>query len=91
MIHPCPKFIGCLAKPSLKLGYGQVIDLLHNSHNTPVPYPTRHHSVTEMCTCVHIPVIKWCIMGYISDPFVGFVKWVHQFNILSGFAYLLIP
>ena len=23
-----------------------------------------HHLVTEMCTCVHISVTKWCIVGY---------------------------
>ena len=23
-----------------------------------------HHFVTEMCTCVHISVTKWCIMGH---------------------------
>ena len=23
-----------------------------------------HHFVTEMCTCVHISVTKWCIVGY---------------------------
>ena len=34
------------------------IDLLHNSHNAPVPYPTMHYFVTEMCTCVHISVKK---------------------------------
>ena len=26
----------------------------HQFHNAPVPYPTMHHSVTEMCTCVHM-------------------------------------
>ena len=29
------------------------IDQYHISHNAPVPYPTMHHFVTEMCTCVH--------------------------------------
>ena len=29
------------------------IDQNHKSHNAPVPYPTMHHFVTEMCTCVH--------------------------------------
>ena len=29
------------------------IDLLHKSQNAPVPYPTMHHFVTEMCTCAH--------------------------------------
>ena len=40
---------------------------LHKSHNAPVPYPTMHHFVTEMCTQVHICVTKWCIVGYLSD------------------------
>ena len=26
------------------------IDLLHKSHNAPVPYPTMHHFVAEICT-----------------------------------------
>ena len=26
-----------------------------------------HYFVTEMCTCVHISVTKWCIVGYFSD------------------------
>ena len=43
------------------------INLLHKSHNAPVPYPTMHHFVTEMCTCVHISVTKWCIVGYLTD------------------------
>ena len=25
-----------------------------------------HHFVTEMCTCVHISVKKWCIVGHLS-------------------------
>ena len=29
------------------------------SHNAPF--------VTEMCTCVHISVTKWCIVGYMPD------------------------
>ena len=24
-----------------------------------------HHCVSEMCTCVHISVTKWCIVGYL--------------------------
>ena len=35
--------------------------MLHKSHNAPVPYPTMHHFVTEMCPCAHISVTKWCI------------------------------
>ena len=29
------------------------IDPSHKSHNAPVPYPTMHLFVTEMCTCAH--------------------------------------
>ena len=43
------------------------IDLLHKYHNASVPYPTIHHFVTEMCTCVHISVTKWCIVGNFSN------------------------
>ena len=28
--------------------------------------PTKHHFVTEMCTCVHISVTKRCIVGYVT-------------------------
>ena len=37
------------------------------SHNAPLPYPTMHHFVTEMGTCVHISVTKWCIVGYLFN------------------------
>ena len=43
------------------------VDLLRESHNAPVPYPTMHHFATEMCTRVHTSVAKWCIVGYRSD------------------------
>ena len=39
-------------------------DLSHISHNAPNKYPTMHHFVTEMCTCVHISFTNWCIVGY---------------------------
>ena len=29
--------------------------------------PTMHYFVTEMCTCVHISITKWCIVGYLSN------------------------
>ena len=32
-----------------------------------VPHPTMHHFVTEMCTCVHISVTKWCIVEYLIN------------------------
>ena len=43
------------------------VELLHKSHNAPVPYPTMHHIVTEMCAHAHIYVTKWCIVGYFYD------------------------
>ena len=44
-------------------------DPSHKSQNASVPYPTMHHFVAEMCTCVHISVTKWCIVGYGTDAF----------------------
>ena len=35
-----------------------VIDPSHKSHNAFGHYPTMHHSVTEMCTHMHISVTK---------------------------------
>ena len=43
------------------------IDWWHKSHNATVLYPTMQHFLTEMCTCVHISVTKWCILGHLSD------------------------
>ena len=43
------------------------INLLHESHNALVPYPTMHHFVTEICTCVHISVTKWSVVGHLSN------------------------
>ena len=39
----------------------------YHTHNAPIPYPTMHQFVTEMCTNVHISVTKWCIMGFLFD------------------------
>ena len=52
---------------SLHSPNGMQIDQSHKPHNASVPYPIMHHFVTEMCTCVHISVTKWCILGYLSD------------------------
>ena len=43
-------------------------------HNAPVPYPTIHHVVTEMCTCVHISATKCCIVGYTSNAIASMFK-----------------
>ena len=37
-----------------------LIDLIHKSHNAPVPYPTMHHSEQK---CAHF-CSEWCIVGY---------------------------
>ena len=34
--------------------FSGAIDLIHKSHNAPVPYPTMHHFVTEMCACIFL-------------------------------------
>ena len=44
---------------------GLAIDLLHKSHNALVAYPTMHHYVTEICTCVG----EWCSVEYV---------WMHR-------------
>ena len=51
--------------------FGQTLDLMHNSHDAPVPYPTMHQLLTAMCTCVHIVVTKWCIVGYSYNALWG--------------------
>ena len=47
--------------------YGIPVNMSYESHNASSPYPTMHHFVAEMCTCVHISVTKWCIVGYMFD------------------------
>ena len=37
-----------------------MIDQFHKSNNTPIPYPTMHHSEQK---CDHF-CSEWCIMGY---------------------------
>ena len=39
----------------------------HQSYNALDLHATMHHFVTEMCTCVHISVTKWCIVWYRSN------------------------
>ena len=59
--------------------YERPIYLLHKSHNAQLPFPTMHHFITEMCTCVHISVTKWCIARYLSSAMRSFVRrvWLH--------------
>ena len=44
-----------------------LINPSHKSQNASVLYHTMQQFVTEMCTCVHIAVTKFCIVGYLSD------------------------
>ena len=56
---------------------GAPIDLLHNSHNAPVPYLTMHHFVTEMCMCPHF-CYKMVHFGIFIECIVGFVRKVYR-------------
>ena len=71
-----------------------VIDLLHNSHNAPVPYPTMHYFVTEMCTGGHISVTKWCIVGYLYnalwDMWDGFIFYYFPNEIYQTPLYIYV-
>ena len=54
--------------------------LLHKSHIEPVPYPTMHHFVTEMCTFLLQSGALWDIcpvhygMGLIDLPAIWETK-----------------
>ena len=61
---------------------GDAIDLLHKSHIAPVQYPTMHHFVTEMCTCVHISVTKLCIVVYLSNALWDLWNWFINVTLL---------
>ena len=41
-----------------------------------VPYPTMHHFVTQMGTCVHISVLKWCLQPLNGPQFHVFIRHV---------------
>ena len=55
------------------------IDLLHKSHNAPVPYPSQTHNAlfckTNEHICAHF-CYKWCIVGYLSNLHYC-VRWVY--------------
>ena len=58
------------------------------TRNAPIPYPTVHHFLTEMCTGVHISVTKCCIVWYFSDAlwdlWHGFIILGHIISRVSG-------
>ena len=58
-----------------------MIDLYHKSHNASLPYPTIHHFVAEMCTCMHISVTKWCVVGYLFGALWDFE--MGQYSLLN--------
>ena len=67
---------------------GMSIDPSHKSHNAPVLYPTVHNFVTEMCTCVHISVTQWCIVGYLSDALWDLWDGAIAHHIIATFYWL---
>ena len=66
MIQPTNAYIDGLVQ-DCSISNVLAIDLINKSQNTPVPYPTMYHFVTEMCTCVHISVTEWCIVGCLAN------------------------
>ena len=54
------------------------IFLMEKYHNAPGMSLTMYHFVREMCTCVNISVINWCIVGYLCnvlwDFWAGFIN-----------------
>ena len=69
--------------------------VLFNRHVAQIPQCTSsvsrklgamHHFVTEICTCVHISVRKWCIVGYMTnaqwDLRDGSISW--YYTVLSS-------
>ena len=66
-------------------------DLLHISHIAPIPYPTMHHFVTEMCTCVHISVTyKIVHCETFVRCIVGLMRWLYCLVIWFRFVYFYI-
>ena len=39
------------------------------------PILSTHRFVADMCTCVHISVTKWCIVGYLSNALWDLWDW----------------
>ena len=60
---------------------------MYKPHNVPVQYPTMHYFVTEMCTCVHISVTKWCIEGYLLRFQFLLTRWVLFWRRLRLYPY----
>ena len=93
---------GCLQMTKAStLSKSTWIDLLRESHSAPVIYPTVHHFVTEMCTCVFISGTKialWCISlvhDRICEMSASYLNWwtwsspralFHSRLIISGYC-----
>ena len=55
--------------------------------NASIPYPTWHHFVTEMCTCllhimVHCVIVVWHIMWYMMQVF--YWRWCQRLRVKSS-------
>ena len=63
---------------------GTRIESIHRTYNVPVQRPALQYFVTELCTCVHITVAEWCIMGRLFDALWnlsdGFINNIFQGN-----------
>ena len=51
---------------------GVTLDLSHKSQNAPVPCPTMHHFVTEMCITMHLLSIERADCPKLHDMFKAF-------------------
>ena len=82
---------GCLqmTNASPTLSYSTWIDLLRESSSAPVPYPTVHHFITQMCTCVLISgtkIVLWCISlmhGGICEMSISSLNCLEPFFIID--------
>ena len=62
------------------------IECLHKPVAQIPQYPTVHHFATEMCTCVHISVTKWCIVGHLTNA-----SWTFLMGLLETFDIVSLP
>ena len=56
--------------------YVYAIDLLHKSHNAPVPYHIMHHSEQRclfLCWMVHCRIWNWCIVRFVKRVHYSFI------------------
>ena len=57
-------------------------DIIHKSHNAPVPYPTMFHSEQK---CADI-CSEWNILGYGTGKILGFIKLVYWCSTVINYS-----